>query len=78
MEAEGPFAAEATLSAVSCTRGQEGVKGGLYPKAGGSEGPHTLVVGGSGRLYTCGTCHKGLLANLGPKTGAGRWQMAKS
>ena len=67
--AGGAFAAEGTILAVACTRGQEGVKGGLYPKAGGSEGPHTMVIGGSGQLYTFGTCHKGLLANLGPKTG---------
>lgn len=67
--AGSPFAAEGAFSAVACTRGQEGVKGGLYPKAGGSEGPHTMVVGSSGALYTFGTCHKGLLANLGAKTG---------
>ena len=63
------FAAEAAVRAVACTRGQEGVKGGLYPRAGGTEGPHTMVLGSSGRLYTFGTCHKGLLANLGAKTG---------
>ena len=68
-KAGSAFAAESTLVAVACTRGQEGVKGGLYPKAGGTEGPHTLVIGGSGQLYTFGTCHKGLLCNLGPKTG---------
>ena len=68
-EAGSAFAAETALAAVACTRGQEGVKGGLYPRAGGTEGPHTLVIGGSGGLYTFGTCHKGLLCNLGPKTG---------
>ena len=66
---DGAFATETSLVSVACTRGQEGVKGGLYPKMGGTEGPHTMCVGGSGRLYTFGTCHKGLLANLGPKTG---------
>lgn len=55
---------------VSCTRGQDGCKGGLNPKDGGHEGPHTVVVGVSGALYTMGTCHKGLLCNLGSKDGA--------
>eukprot|EP00927_Polykrikos_kofoidii_P051564 TRINITY_DN45362_c0_g1_i1.p1 TRINITY_DN45362_c0_g1~~TRINITY_DN45362_c0_g1_i1.p1 ORF type:complete len:864 (-),score=105.23 TRINITY_DN45362_c0_g1_i1:98-2689(-) len=55
---------------VACTRGQEGCKGGLNPKSGGNEGPHTVVVSMSGALYTMGTCHKGLLCNLGSKTGA--------
>jgi len=63
------FAAETGFLSVACTRGQEGVKGGLYPKVGGTEGPHTCVIGASGRLYTFGTCHKGVLANLGAKTG---------
>ncbi|CAE8594916.1 unnamed protein product [Polarella glacialis] len=34
---------EAALQ-VACTRGQEGCKGGLNPKEGGAEGPHTVVV----------------------------------
>eukprot|EP00928_Gymnodinium_smaydae_P019926 TRINITY_DN1767_c0_g5_i2.p1 TRINITY_DN1767_c0_g5~~TRINITY_DN1767_c0_g5_i2.p1 ORF type:complete len:354 (-),score=29.86 TRINITY_DN1767_c0_g5_i2:117-1178(-) len=55
---------------VACTRGQEGCKGGLNPKEGGAEGPHTVVVAASGVLYTMGTCHKGLLCNLGSKDGA--------
>jgi hypothetical protein len=59
-----------SVVAVACTRGQEGVKGGLYPAMGGSEGPHTLCLGAAGALYTFGTCHKGLAANLGSKTGA--------
>jgi hypothetical protein len=55
---------------VACTRGQDGCKGGMNPKDGGHEGPHTIVVTELGSLYTFGTCHKGLLANLGAKTGA--------
>ncbi|CAK9037899.1 unnamed protein product, partial [Durusdinium trenchii] len=55
---------------VACTRGQEGCKGGLNPKEGGQEGPHTVLVAVSGALYTMGTCHKGLLCNLGAKDGA--------
>lgn len=55
---------------VACTRGQDGCKGGLYPKEGGAEGPHTVVVAVSGSVYTMGTCHKGLLMNLGSKDGA--------
>jgi len=55
---------------VACTRGQDGCKGGLHPKAGGAEGPHTIIVGVSGSMYTMGTCHKGLLCNLGSKDGA--------
>lgn len=54
---------------VACTRGQDGVKGGLNPKEGGAEGPHTYVVAASGALYAFGTCHKGLLCNLGSKDG---------
>jgi len=55
---------------VACTRGQDGCKGGLNPASGGQEGPHTVVVGASGSVYTMGTCHKGLLCNLGNKDGA--------
>jgi len=55
---------------VACTKGQAGCKGGYYPKKGGNEGPHTLVVSGSGDIFSFGTCHKGLLGNLGDKTGA--------
>lgn len=55
---------------VACTRGQDGCKGGFNPKEGGAEGPHTHVVGLSGALYSFGTCHKGLLCNLGSKDGA--------
>lgn len=55
---------------LACTRGQDGCKGGLYPKEGGAEGPHTIVVATSGALYCFGTCHKGLLGNLGSKDGA--------
>lgn len=55
---------------VACTRGQEGCKGGLNPTGGGQEGPHTVVLAQSGALYTMGTCHKGLLCNLGSKDGA--------
>ncbi|CAK0853871.1 unnamed protein product, partial [Prorocentrum cordatum] len=55
---------------VACTRGQDGCKGGLNPKEGGQEGPHTIVVAASGAMYTMGTCHKGLLCNLGSKDGA--------
>jgi hypothetical protein len=62
------------------------VSGGLHPKEGGTEGPHTLCVASSGAMYSfgtalisqslfplilpVGTCHKGLLANLADKTGA--------
>merc|ERR1712190_471012 len=59
-----------SVAQIACTRGQEGCKGGLNPKTGGNEGPHTIVVGVSGALYTMGTCHKGLLCNLGSKDGA--------
>ena len=55
---------------VSCTRGQEGMKGGVNPKTSGGEGPHTNVVSSDGRLFTFGTAHKGLLLNLSSKTGA--------
>jgi len=61
---------EEPAAQVACTRGQEGCKGGLNPTGGGQEGPHTVVVGASGTLYTMGTCHKGLLCNLGSKDGA--------
>lgn len=51
------------------------MKGGLYPSVKGVEAPLTLLVRGSGRFYTFGTSHKGVLANLGAKTGAfgGEW-----
>jgi alpha-tubulin suppressor-like RCC1 family protein len=62
------FEREAGVVAIACTRGQEGVKGGLYPKDGGAEGPHTLCVAASGFMYSFGTCHKGLLSNLADKT----------
>ncbi|CAL1127972.1 unnamed protein product [Cladocopium goreaui] len=55
---------------LACTRGQEGCKGGLNPKDGGQEGPHTIAIAVSGAVYTMGTCHKGLLGNLGAKDGA--------
>lgn len=55
---------------LACTRGQEGCKGGLNPKDGGQEGPHTVAIAVSGAVYTMGTCHKGLLGNLGAKDGA--------
>ena len=58
------------VAQVACTRGQDGCKGGLNPKEGGQEGPHTVVVAASGAMYTMGTCHKGLLCNLGSKDGA--------
>ncbi len=54
---------------VACTRGQNACKGGLNPKAGGAEGPHTVAIARDGDMYTFGTCHKGLLMNLGNKTG---------
>jgi hypothetical protein len=54
----------------SCTRGQDGVKGGLNPKTTGNEGPHTIVLTEDGSMYTFGTAHKGLLLNLSHKTGA--------
>mmetsp|Transcript_30840 Transcript_30840/g.69245 ORF Transcript_30840/g.69245 Transcript_30840/m.69245 type:complete len:563 (+) Transcript_30840:190-1878(+) len=62
---------------IACTVGQMNPSGGLNPKATGQEGPHTLLVveeeeeaGGSGtrRIYSFGTCHKGLLGNLAAKT----------
>lgn len=55
---------------VACTRGQGGCKGGAAPSQGGQEGPHTVALAASGSVYTFGTCHKGLLGNLGSKTGA--------
>ena len=55
---------------IACTVGQEGPKGDFYPTTkGGNEGPHTIVVTQTGGLFTFGTCHKGLLANFGAKTG---------
>jgi alpha-tubulin suppressor-like RCC1 family protein len=54
---------------VACTVGQEGPKGDFYPSTTGNEGPHTVVVALTGGIYTFGTCHKGLLCNLGEKTG---------
>ena len=59
-----------TAVQVACTRGQDGCKGGLNPTEGGQEGPHTHVVTADGLLYSFGTCHKGVLLNLGNKTGA--------
>merc|ERR1712166_190484 len=55
---------------IACTKGQQGCKGGLSPKQNGQEGPHTVVITRAGAMYTFGTCHKGLLMNLGSKTGA--------
>eukprot|EP00039_Didymoeca_costata_P020157 m.340268 g.340268 ORF g.340268 m.340268 type:complete len:448 (-) comp19218_c0_seq1:55-1398(-) len=55
---------------VSCTRAQDGVKGGLNPKSSGNEGPHTSVLTSKGDMYTFGTAHKGVLLNLSKKTGA--------
>lgn len=55
---------------MACTRGQAGCKGGLNPKTQGQEGPHSIVITATGDMYTFGTCHKGLLANLGSKDGA--------
>ena len=40
----------------------KGVKGVV-----GQEGPHTLAVGRDGRGYSWGTCHKGILGNVGSK-----------
>jgi alpha-tubulin suppressor-like RCC1 family protein len=55
---------------VSCTRGQEGFKGGVSSaKVGGAEGPHTVAWTAEGEMVTFGTCHKGLLCNLGSKSG---------
>ena len=36
-ESGSSFAAETAMRAVACTRGQEGLKGGLYPRANGTE-----------------------------------------
>ena len=58
------------VAMVSCTRGQEGMKGGVNPRGSGCEGPHTNVLSSAGLLYTFGTAHKGLLLNLSKKTGA--------
>ena len=64
---------------ISCTACGPNPGGGLNPGARGQgqEGPHTMVVGrrrdqGSGnvgapRLFTFGTCHKGLLGNFAKK-----------
>jgi hypothetical protein len=40
-----------------CTNGtpSTSISGGLYPKEGGSEGPHTLCVAASGFMYSFGT-----------------------
>ncbi len=62
---------EVRIVDVACTRGQVGWKGGAAAaKAGGAEGPHTVAVDSQGFLWTFGTCHKGVLLNLGNKTGA--------
>jgi alpha-tubulin suppressor-like RCC1 family protein len=57
---------------VACTVGQisPATDGALE----GKENPHTLAVSRDGRLYSFGTCHKGILGNhskkiLSPKTG---------
>ncbi len=56
--------------AVACTRGQAGFKGGPSGAAsGGAEGPHTLALTDDGAVFSFGTCHKGVLGNLGSKTG---------
>ncbi len=52
---------------VACAVGQRSVPGGLNPKMPGSEGPHTLFIVqeyGGRHVYSCGTCHKGMLGNL--------------
>ena len=51
----GAAARPEPVVAVACTRGQDGCKGGLNPKEGGHEGPHTLIVGAS----VCGLCRAG-------------------
>eukprot|EP00041_Stephanoeca_diplocostata_P021702 m.509433 g.509433 ORF g.509433 m.509433 type:complete len:319 (+) comp21889_c0_seq4:1576-2532(+) len=66
----GGLLSDAVVVQVACTRGQNGCKGGRRPKTGGAEGPHTIALTAHGRLYTFGTCHKGVLLNLGSKTGA--------
>eukprot|EP01105_Mastigella_eilhardi_P021682 TRINITY_DN5276_c0_g1_i3.p1 TRINITY_DN5276_c0_g1~~TRINITY_DN5276_c0_g1_i3.p1 ORF type:complete len:364 (-),score=56.67 TRINITY_DN5276_c0_g1_i3:226-1173(-) len=54
------------VSSVGCAVGQ------INPLTGGDvvgkEGPHTVVVTEDGQLYTCGTCHKGMLGNMKKKT----------
>ena len=35
-----------------------------YVVMAGQEAPHTVVVSVSGRLWTFGSCHKGILGNL--------------
>lgn len=57
---EGALGDEVVVQA-ACTRGQVGCKGGMSPRQGGAEGPHTCVITATGRLFTFGTCHKGLL-----------------
>ena len=36
----------------------------------GDEGAHTVVITSTGLMYTFGTAHNGVLANLGEKTNA--------
>jgi alpha-tubulin suppressor-like RCC1 family protein len=55
---------------VACTVGQEGPKGDFYPKKQGGEGPHTICLSITGEIYTFGTGHKGVLANLAAKSSA--------
>ena len=58
------------VTSVACTVGQVMPKGGTNGQKKaivGSEGPHTVAVTACGKLFTFGTCHKGLLANLSAK-----------
>lgn len=68
-QAGGELASRRVVS-VACTRGQAGFKGGASGAwSGGAEGPHTHAVTEDGALYSFGTCHKGVLGNLGSKSG---------
>mmetsp|Transcript_18180 Transcript_18180/g.27288 ORF Transcript_18180/g.27288 Transcript_18180/m.27288 type:complete len:523 (-) Transcript_18180:140-1708(-) len=69
-DSKGSSSIEEPAAFVACTRGQPTPKGGLNPNTGGGEGPHTVVLTHGGAIYTFGTAHKGLMMNLGNKTGA--------
>jgi regulator of chromosome condensation len=52
----------ANITHVACTVGQ--INTITDPdQVAGKENPHTMFVAASGALYTCGTCHKGMLGN---------------
>jgi alpha-tubulin suppressor-like RCC1 family protein len=61
-----------SISHVACTVGQ--ISPVTEGSVEGKENPHTLAVAADGRLFSFGTCHKGILGNhsqkiLSPKAG---------